>query len=153
MRKKVITKLSQQLDAAQHTLEELRSASDCDAYPALKTSPEHRHRSAHEVAVRSLAGRRARSRYFGSAQIFGEPAWDILLDLYIRQADSENVSFKSVVVSSGGSAATAGLWLKLLEERQLILSEDDPVNEGCMLIRLTPEGKESMTRYLNEITS
>lgn len=153
MLKKIVTKLSHQLDAAQHTLEELRSASDCDAFPALKTSPEHRYRSAYEAAVRSLAGRRARSRYFGGSQIFGEAAWDILLDLYIRQTDSENVSFKSVVVSSGGSAATVHLWLKQLEERQLILSEDDPGNEGCRLIRLAPEGYESMTRYLNEIAS
>ncbi|MCX9148796.1 hypothetical protein OPU67_15740, partial [Erythrobacter sp. WG] len=55
------------------------------------------------------------------------------------------------ILGSGASANTAVLWLKLLEERALIFTDDDPTDERRKLVRMTSEGYETMTRYLNDI--
>lgn len=151
MTRNVIKRLSEQLDAAQHTLEELRVISGCDAFPKRAALPEYRHQVAYDAAVRMLAERRARSGYFSDPKIFGEPAWDILLDLYIHQFQNDDVSVKNACIGSGASANSALLWLKLLEERGMIFTDDDPTDDKRKLVRLTSEGYESMTRYLNDI--
>lgn len=153
MTQNVIKRLSETLDAAQHALEELRVMSGCVDFPKLPARPEHRHQVAYDAAVQILADRRARTGYFSNPDMFGEPAWDILLDLYIHQFQNDDVSVKNACVGSGASANSALLWLKLLEERGLIFTDDDPTDQKRKLVRLTSEGYESMTRYLNDIVS
>ncbi|MCX9148142.1 hypothetical protein [Erythrobacter sp. WG] len=100
MNKNVIKRLAETLDSAQHILEELRLSSGCDSYPKLPNLPESRHQVAYESAVRMLADRRARNNYFTDPDMFGEPAWDILLDLYIHQFQNDEVSVKAACVGS-----------------------------------------------------
>ena len=95
--------------------------------------------------MRVYADRRERSKHFEREQIFGEPAWDMLLDLYIHQARNEKVSVKSALIGSGASASTAMRWLGVLD------AEDDPADSARRLVRLTPEGYEGITRYLEQI--
>lgn len=95
--------------------------------------------------------RRARAKQLKHKDIFGEPAWDMLLDLYIHQAQNEEVSVKSAAIGSAAPATTALRWLNVLETKGLVRSLDDPNDSRRRLVRLTAEGYEAMTRYLNEI--
>lgn len=95
--------------------------------------------------------RKSRVKHLSNGDFFSEPAWDILLDLYIHQAENRNVSVKSASVGSGAPATTALRWINKLALKGLIGSLDDPDDRRRRLIYLTPEGYEAMTRYLNEI--
>lgn len=146
-----IKSLSEQLDAAQLTLQSLRLKSGCETYPLGRKDPARRHENAYQAAIRSLNNRRARSRHFDTSDLFGEPAWDILLDLYVHQFKNHDVSVKAASIGSGAPASTALRWLKILEKRGLIFSDLDPSDHRRRFVRLTPSGYESMTRYLDDI--
>lgn len=151
MTKETIRALSQQLDAAMVTLNKLKSECDCDSFASISEDPAGRHQNAFATAQSIFEQRRLRARHFPDQEIFGEPAWDILLDLYIHQSRNEEISVKSASIGSGAPASTALRWLKVLEEMNLIVSAAHETDQRRRLVRLTPEGYESMTRYLEEI--
>lgn len=97
--------------------------------------------------------RQSRNKAFSDDDLFGEPAWDILLDLYIHQARSDSVSVKSACIGSGAPATTALRWLHVLETKGMVCSADDPTDSRRRLLRLTAEGYECMTRYLEGIAN
>ena len=153
MPKEIVKRLSEQFDAAQRTLHELRLTSGCDAFPQFDLEPEQRHETALQAAMRALANRRARDNHFYDRDIFGEPAWDILLDLYIHHEKRIDVSVSSACIASAVPATTGLRWIYLLIEQGLLSFEQDPRDKRRRFVRLTPEGYECMTQYLNEVTS
>lgn len=146
-----IKRLARQIDEAQLTLDELRRHCRCDAFNCPAVEPEKRHRTALEAAKMACEQRRLRPKHLMDRDIFGEPAWDMLLDLYIHQAQNEKVAVKSACIGSSAPVTTELRWLNVLEMKGLVSSLDDPDDGRRRLIQLTPEGYEAMTSYLNEI--
>lgn len=151
MPRDTIMKLARQFDEAQLTLDKLRQQCGCEVFDHEIVEPEKRHQTALEAAKMAYEQRRARGKHLNDEDIFGEPAWDMLLDLYVHQAQNEKVSVKSASVGSGAPATTALRWLSVLETKGLVGSFEDPDDSRRRLVHLTPEGYEAMTRYLNEI--
>lgn len=83
--------------------------------------------------------------------MFGEPAWDMLLDLFIRQTKDEKISGKNAFIDAEAPTATAKRWLKVLEQNGLIISQPDPASSDGDRTHLTPTGYEGMLRYLESI--
>lgn len=152
MVKDTVRKLSIQFDEAILTLNELRLISGCEVFPPDVPDPTVRHSVAYMTAKRLINNRQSRGDYIGNDEIFGEPAWDILLDLYVHQAQNDEVSVKSATIGSGAPATTALRWLSELQKRGLICSADDQTDARRRFIRLTAEGYESMTRYLEYVS-
>jgi len=63
-----------------------------------------------ELAKQTYAERRKRDSVLGSAHLLGEPAWDILLDLYIAQAQAHEVSVSSACIGSAVPPTTGHCW-------------------------------------------
>lgn len=100
-----------------------------------------------EIARQTYAVRRQRSAIFGNSELFGEPAWDILLDLYVANVDGKPVSVSSACIGSAAPPTTGLRWLGVLAENDLILREQDPDDQRRVLVRLTDRGVEAMDRY------
>ena len=151
MREIDVKKLSEQLDAAQTILDQIRVTSGCDALgpPLLERKP--RMETALETARRAYAERKSRSKMIGSKEIFGEPAWDLLLDLFIHQSNDEDLTVKSACLHVETSENTTLRWLRVLEHNGLLKSHIDPANPEQQLIHLTPAGYEGMIRYLKSV--
>ena len=66
---------------------------------------------------------RARDRVFGNS-LFSDPAWDILLLLYVGEAEGAHVNFDEICEALPASSETLMRCLVLLENRGL-LSRDD----------------------------
>lgn len=146
-----VKKLTEQLDAAQSILEEIRLASGCEAFGPRRQPSSDRQETALEAALRAYDNRQARTEFIGDHSIFGEPAWDMLLDLFIRQAQQEQISIKSACRQSQGPASTAMRWLNVLEHNGLIAVKQDPGDNSRHLVHLTAAGYEGMLRYLESI--
>ncbi|QIQ87795.1 MarR family winged helix-turn-helix transcriptional regulator [Erythrobacter sp.] len=151
MERKSIKDLAVTLDKAEAVLNEIRAASGFDILGPKPTAPGLRRiETAVEAAERAYKDRRKRAEEFDDA-LFGEPAWDILLDMFIHQSRSEEVTVKSACIGSGAPNTTALRWLKVLENYGLIQSKPDPNDQRRRLLALTAEGFEAMTRYLEAI--
>lgn len=100
-----------------------------------------------EIARRTYAIRRQRGAIFGNSELFGEPAWDILLDLYVAHADGTPVSVSSACIGSAAPPTTGLRWLGVLAEHDLVVREQDPDDQRRVLVRLTDRGVEAMDRY------
>lgn len=148
-----VKKLAAQLDAAQRILDEIRVTSGCETFGPPLPASNQRLKVAVDAATRAVRDRKARTKFVGSNEIFGEPAWDILLDLFIRQADEKQVSARGAIIESGAGPSTVVRWLSLLEQNDLIQTVPDPDDSKHRLIQLTPAGFEGMLRYLESIAN
>jgi len=97
--------------------------------------------------------RRRRIASFGDTELFGEPAWDILLDLYIAHASGNPVSVTSACIGAAVPATTALRHLGQLHDEGLIVRENDPRDQRRTHVRLSELGIERMEAYFAEIDS
>lgn len=146
-----IRELTEQLDAAQRILDEIRRTSGCEAFGPLAISPTSRTEVALAAAVKAKEQRNVRPRFLGGEDLFGEPAWDILLDIFIRQTLDEKISVPKVGIVDQTPATTTLRWFLVLEENGLIAQEPDPDKKDQVLLRFTPTGYEAMLRYFEAI--
>lgn len=93
--------------------------------------------------------RRRRGRYLPE-KIFAEPAWDILLDLYVNGVRGRPVSITSACIA-GDIPATTGLrWLGVLEQEDLIEREVSKTDARVTLVRLTAGARQRLREFFAE---
>ncbi|KPP93225.1 MarR family transcriptional regulator [Erythrobacter sp. HL-111] len=114
---------------------------------AVPPDPETQRRRFGILARKAYAARRRRGAIFGSPDLFGEPAWDILLDLYIAHVERKDVSVSSACIGSAAPPTTGLRWLGVLAEAGFVRREHDPCDQRRVLVRLTRRGLEAMDRY------
>jgi DNA-binding MarR family transcriptional regulator len=73
------------------------------------------------------------------AQLFRDPAWDILLDLFASHERGERVSVIALALASGVPQSTALRTIQRLEEKGLIVREGDPDDLRRSWVRASPE--------------
>jgi len=102
--------------------------------------------SAH-IAKRYLRARRERARLFPE-ELFADPAWDILLDLYVAQANKQRISISAACIASGVPSTTGLRWIGRLEELGLVRRNDDPNDRRRAYIALTPTAVSRVERWI-----
>lgn len=110
--------------------------------PAIQDSP-----MLAEFARGAYRDRRRRSDIFDDINLFGEPAWDILLDLFIAAKERKRLPVTSACIGAAVPSTTALRWLTVLEEKGLILREHDTTDARRIFVRLSTEGYEKMVAY------
>lgn len=91
---------------------------------------------------------RLRRKKFFDADLFGEPAWDILLDLFLCHVEGRRITITSACIASSVPSTTALRWIALLQERGLIQRESDILDRRRSWIDLTPQGYQKIGEYL-----
>lgn len=91
--------------------------------------------------------RRIRERKL-SNDIFGEPAWDMLLDLFIADQEGRRLQVTSVCIGAAVPCTTALRWLGVLQYHHLIEREDDPGDARRTYITLSAHGRQRMTEIV-----
>ena len=77
-------------------------------------------------AARQLGAiRKHRNSVFGDADLFGEPAWDMLLDLYVARRRHSSISITSACYAANVPTTTALRWLAVLERKGLVVRSED----------------------------
>lgn len=122
------------------------SIKEAAAFPPDDSAPLQR--SALAMARHAYWLRRQRTQIFGSGDLFGEPAWDILLDLYIAHAEGKPVSVSSACIGSASPATTGLRWLSVLADHDLIAREADRQDQRRIMVTLTRRGIAAMERFL-----
>lgn len=102
------------------------------------------------VAKFSLAARQGRSDHFSPA-MFGEPAWDLLLALYVSQDEVPAPAVSSLAKSAGIAITTAFRWIDYLEEKRLIERERSSDDGRALTIALSDEGRGRLEEYFGRV--
>ncbi|MDB5692808.1 MAG: MarR family transcriptional regulator [Alphaproteobacteria bacterium] len=105
-------------------------------------------------ARKLLRMRRLRESMLGG-QFFSDPAWDILLDLYVRTSSGGTVSASGLGLSSMVPSTTALRWISAMVDAGLLVRDPDPNDGRRALIGFGPGAEESLeillTRAMAEL--
>jgi len=102
------------------------------------------------IAREHLAARRARARFFPT-ELFGEPGWDLILDLFIAGEEGKAISITSACIASGVAPTTALRWIGVLEERGMIARQPDPEDGRRMYVSLREEARTAVLAWLEAV--
>lgn len=97
-----------------------------------------------------LRQRRMREQYF-PADLFADPAWDMLLDLYAAWLERQPVSVSSLCIAAAVPATTALRWIKTMTDAGLFLREDDPHDGRRIFIALAEGASDALGRYFEAL--
>lgn len=101
------------------------------------------------IAQSLYASRRLRERHMRN-DLFGEPAWDMLLDLFVRGTQGKKTGVTSLCVASGVPPTTALRWITTLQDAGLILREGSEQDRRVAYLKLSASGFAAIRRYLIE---
>ena len=137
--------LSRQTDSIREPLlSALRAVDQLTTVPAAPGSVS-------EADVRTLLGlRRSRERFFDS-ELFADPAWDILLELYAAALGQRHLSVTSVCLGAAVPSTTALRWIRVLEKKGLIQRRADRLDGRRIFLLLTEAGKDVMDRFFRTV--
>lgn len=96
--------------------------------------------------------RRRRKRFF-SPELFGEPAWDLLLDLFIARLKKKRVSVTSACHAADVPPTTALRWLGLLADSNLIERFESETDQRVTWVRLTDYASQQMFRFIGDMSA
>jgi hypothetical protein len=93
-----------------------------------------------------IANRHARARFF-DPELFGDPAWDMLLDLTAAHGEGAHVSVTSLCIAAGVPATTALRWLTQMVETGIFRRVPDPADKRRAFIALSDKAVAAMGGY------
>lgn len=109
--------------------------------------------AADALYVRSIIrARRLRDQFFQS-ELFADPGFDMLLDLYAAHLEGNRVSVSSLCIAAAVPATTALRWIRALTEKGLFVRTFDTEDGRRIYISLSDESARAMGRYLRAIQS
>lgn len=137
--RKVLRELLGEIDVAV-AKEGFAAAAGPDRTAELRTFAQH-----------IIKARRARVPLF-SKSMFGEPAWDMLLELYLNKDRGRRHSVGRLCELSGAPPTTALRWLDYLEKEKFVVREANPTDRRTEFVEITDKGRTTMEQYLSETT-
>lgn len=124
------------------------------AAPTSALRPSHFQTTASKISAEAIRAviraRRLRGNYL-SNELFADPAWDMLLDLFHAELAQLRVSVSSVCIAAAVPATTALRWLKILTDRGLVYRRADPYDGRRVYVELSPQTSLAMQSYFAEI--
>jgi DNA-binding MarR family transcriptional regulator len=130
-----VAELREQLAAALRELDRLRRV------PALADA------TAAERVEAILKARRLRGRFFDS-QLFADPAWDMLLELYAADLKGVRISVTQLCIGAAVPPTTALRWMRSLEQQGLLGRSADHFDARRRYVFLLPGARDTMTELL-----
>ena len=99
---------------------------------------------------RIIRQRQLRARFF-DAELFADPAWDMLLDLTAARAEHTRVSVTSLCIASGVPPTTALRWIGQMTECGLFDRIEDDTDRRRAFIGLSDRAADAMARYFADV--
>ncbi len=136
--------LSDEVSRIADQLARLASRQDVPMLPTLTDS------SATETArsLREIIRKRQARKQFFPAELFADPAWDIMLDLAAARLEGKQVSVSSLCIAADVPTTTALRWIKGMTDAGMLARRSDPEDGRRSFIDLSDEAAEAMERYI-----
>ncbi|MDB5661987.1 MAG: uncharacterized protein JWM38_1517 [Sphingomonas bacterium] len=99
------------------------------------------------TARRMVRERLRRNRFF-NPDLFADPAWDMMLDIFIAEAEGRETPVMNLCLSSQVPETTTLRWVKTLEQAGIFIRRKDQHDQRRVLVRLSPDAARAMAEYL-----
>lgn len=116
-----------------------------DVASALSIEDRHLARVRSETAKRDL-----RHQYFAS-ELFGEPGWNVLVDLFDSSLRGRTVSVTDSCIASLAPPTTALRWIGRLEELGLVKRQRSSSDGRVFHLSLTEEAEKQLRAYFSAL--
>ena len=153
-----LRRLSEEVARIAETLARLTRSEDADPRPGVRdrgsgyrgpdTGPAVEINAAEIRAV--IRARRMRAQFFAD-ELFADPAWDMLLDLFAAQLERRQVSVSSLCIAAAVPPTTALRWIGTLHEAGLFERQADPSDRRRAYIGLSAKGLDGMRSYAGAV--
>ena len=97
-----------------------------------------------------IRGRRERDNHFDD-DLFADPAWDMLLDLYAARLEERRLSVSSLCAAAAVPPTTALRWITVLCSRGLVVRASDPVDTRRILVTMTDDAFDRVSAYFSVV--
>ncbi|MBT2188464.1 MarR family transcriptional regulator [Sphingobium nicotianae] len=132
-----------------------RTDGDGQTGPARMFQPRDRHRGpdtasgppSHAEIRAMIRARRLRDQYF-PADLFADPAWDMILDLMAARLSGQRVSVSSLCIAASVPPTTALRWIRQLTDRAVFARIDDPADGRRVFIELTDMAAQAVSDWV-----
>lgn len=118
--------------------------------PARPIDPSRRDVSDRALANAAYRARRARARFLPQ-DLFFEPAWDMLLDLYVAACDEKSISTTSLCIASAAPPTTALRYVNQLIDLGLAGRREDAKDARRTLVYLSDKGHKALSSYFRAL--
>ena len=95
-------------------------------------------------------GRHERELFFPPG-LFGEPAWSLLLDLFVAHHEGRVLNTSGACFGANVPQTTGLRWLEKLDSAGLIERQPHPQDTRFVMIRLSAEGLARMTESMRNM--
>jgi len=101
--------------------------------------------------VRAIIRARRMRDHFLPADLFADPAWDMMLDLLAAHLSGQRVSVSSLCIASAVPPTTALRWIRQLTDRAVFARIDDPADGRRVFIELTDDAARALTAWAQAV--
>lgn len=107
-----------------------------------------------EISAAALANARIvthrrllRQQLIGAPELFGDPAWEMLVDLFLHEGQGKDLSIGALCVPVGLPTSSALRLVQKLCDADILQRIDDPVDGRRSIIRLAPAISHRLRAY------
>lgn len=104
-----------------------------------------------EKAIRSLIRLRRNRDHFFDSDLFADPAWDMLLELYACHLGQQRITITSLCAAAAVPATTALRWISAMQAKELVERRRDPIDGRRFFISLTDAGRHALESYFGTV--
>jgi hypothetical protein len=116
--------------------------------PLVPAAPAERGPTAQ--AIRELIKlRRLREQHF-PADLFADPSWDILLDLFAAKLEGKSVSVSSLCIAAAVPPTTGLRWITTMTEHGALVRRQDPNDARRVFIELSADSEERLRAFFTD---
>lgn len=158
-----LSNLRSQLEEAQQCLQRVTECISGNEHIYLSKNQESRINSCKncnlsdaelaEFAKKIILTRQDQREVFKDLGAFNDPAWDILLDLFVSGVGGRIVSVTDATLAASVPTTTALRWVWYLEKADLIVRSRDRNDGRRIFVSLSDLGLSSMRRTISAIFS
>jgi DNA-binding MarR family transcriptional regulator/CheY-like chemotaxis protein len=146
-----LRQLSEEVTRIAAALSRLSSASAGPPLsPATMAPPQGDLPAVSAEGLRSIIRARRLRSSFLPADLFADPAWDMLLDLLQAEIVQHRVPVSSLCIAAAVPATTALRWIKAMTDRGLLVRRDDPHDGRRVFIEMAPATSAALRNYFQE---
>ncbi|MET0270978.1 MAG: MarR family transcriptional regulator [Sphingomonas sp.] len=102
------------------------------------------------ACAKRMIAERARRFHFFDGHLFSDPAWDIMLELFVAEIEQREVPVTNLCFTSNVPDTTVLRWIKTLCAEGLVMRARDCHDKRRVLVQLSRPASTAMRHYVEE---